>query len=300
MSGGFSSAAIERAVRGTLLDHMAAASSEMLDYAQFVKSEYRTEVHEWMGQPMRLVEFLGSSQITPLLGTSYSLENVPYSGTLSVDKGDWHANKSESYRIRFQQFAQVAAGFPNYLITQALINGTTNTGYDANAFFSTTHPARGDEGGTQSNLLTGTGTTASALHTDLGAAIGASLAFKGENGEPFFGGLTPSFDVVCHPNLMIPMSEALKAPLIANTSNVNIGIAGMYPNPWLSDVDDWYLLVKTPGKLPLIFQELQGIEVMTNNPQADTYRLNREIQITVDRDCAAGYGFWQSAIKTTN
>lgn len=300
MSGGFSSVAIERAVRGTLLDHMAAISSEMLNYAEYVDSEYRTERHEWLGQPMRLVEFIGSSQITPLLGTNYDLENVPYSGTLSVDKGDWHANKSGSYKKRFQQFAMVAASFPNYLLTQALIDGTTATGYDGNAFFDDTHPARGDEGGTQDNLLAGTGTTASTLHTDLGTAIGTSLGFKAENGEPFFGGMVPSYDVVCHPNLMIPMSEALKAPLISNTSNVNIGVAGLYPNPWLSDVDDWYLLAKSPGKRPLIFQELQGIEVLTNNPQSDSYRLNRQIQITVDRDCAAGYGFWQSAIKVAN
>lgn len=300
MSAGFSQAAIERAVLGTMLKHATRQSPKMLEFAHFIKSKHRTEVHEWLSQPGRMVEVQGSSNIDPLLGTSFSVTNKLYDRTMSVNVTDMNGNESGSYQKRFDQFGAVTAAFPSRLLTQALIDGTTDTCYDGAAFFSSSHPARGDEGGVQDNLLDGTGTTASALHTDLGTAIGQAMAFKGENGEPFYGDFTPSFGVVCHPNLMMAFSEAIKAPIIAQTSNVNVGIVDLYANPHLSDADDWYLLGKDDAYKPLILQELEALTVKANDPFSDSRRLQKSAQATAEWDGRASYAFWQSAIKMVN
>lgn len=273
-------------------------------------SSARDETYGWLGQPP-VMEEAGSSTasgsatvpVKALSEGSYTITNKKFWASIAVDRDDWADDQARGLPLRVQQLAQVALAHRNKLVTSMLTGGTSNLCYDGTAFFGNSHPARKDEGGTQDNLLAGTGTSTAQISTDFNTAISTMLGFIAENGEPFHASGTSRFAVVAPPALMKPMKEALGASIISNTSNVQfdgLSVDVIFePRLAATDANDWYLLHVGGGLRPLIFQDREPL-TLEDTRDGDAAVLQEQYIFKARARYNVGYGFWQDACKVVN
>lgn len=273
-------------------------------------SSARDEKYGWLGQPPQMQE-AGSTQaggsatvpVTALSESDYTITNKKFWASIAVDRDDWADDQARGLALRVQQLASVAMGHRNKLVIDMLTGGTSNTCYDGTPFFGDSHPARKDEGGTQDNLISGTGVDTGAVATDVNTALSTMMSFVAENGEPFHEANSSSFTLVAPPALMRPVKEALGASIISNTSNVQFeGLSvDVIFAPRLASVDanDWYLLHTGGGLRPLIFQDREPLE-LEDTREGDAAVLQEQYIYKVRARYNVGYGFWQDAVKVVN
>ena len=132
----------------------------------------------------------------------------------------------------------------------------TNETVDGVSFFNTTHPIRNKEATTQSNLITGAGTTLANLQDDFEIALARMKKFQDEGGEPFHGDMPADLWVLCPPELERRFREVLEATLVNTTDNVQAGAASIVTSPRFSDDNDWYLMSAFSGLRPIIYFKL--------------------------------------------
>ena len=301
----YSATSLEKGLKTLFLQNFSAEST-LADRLCYVESSASDkEKYEWLGQAPQMAELVGERKITPLSSTGYELENTTYESTVSISRNHLEDNQTGSIRRRIQQMAQTASAHVNKLVINALINGTTNTGYDGAAFFANSHTARGDSGA-QDNLLAGSATTTSGLATDLAAAKAAMLNFLDEAGEPFHGDGNLALTVVAPPALEKNFREVLSAGIISQTASQVMlapgqsGMADLIISPRLTDADDWYVLRTDNLARGLIFQQRSPIEFSALESNTESSFLKEVYLYGCRARYGVGYGFWQSAIKTVN
>ena len=295
----YSAISLEKGLKTLFLQNFSAEST-LADRLCFVESSASDkEKYEWLGQAPQMAELVGERKITPLSSTGYELENTTYESTVSISRNHLEDNQTGSIRRRIQQMAQTASAHVNKLVINALINGTTNTGYDGAAFFANSHTARGDSGA-QDNLLAGSATTTAGLATDLAAAKASMLNFLDEAGEPFHGDGNLALTVVAPPALEKNFREVLGAGVISQTDNMQSGMADLVISPRLTDADDWYVLRTDNLARGLIFQQRSPIEFSALESNTESSFLKEVYMYGVRARYGVGYAFWQSAIKTVN
>jgi len=295
----YSATSLEKGLKTLFLQNFSAEST-LADRLCFVESSASDkEKYEWLGQAPQMAELVGERKITPLSSTGYELENTTYESTVSISRNHLEDNQTGSIRRRIQQMAQTASAHVNKLVINALINGTTNTGYDGAAFFANSHTARGDSGA-QDNLLAGSATTTAGLATDLAAAKASMLNFLDEAGEPFHGDGNLALTVVAPPALEKNFREVLGSGVISQTDNMQSGMADLVISPRLTDADDWYVLRTDNLARGLIFQQRSPIEFSALESNTESSFLKEVYMYGVRARYGVGYAFWQSAIKTVN
>ena len=295
----YSATSLEKGLKTLFLQNFSAEST-LADRLCFVESSASDkEKYEWLGQAPQMAELVGERKITPLSSTGYELENTTYESTVSISRNHLEDNQTGSIRRRIQQMAQTASAHVNKLVINALINGTSNTGYDGAAFFANSHTARGDSGA-QDNLLAGSATTTAGLATDLAAAKASMLNFLDEAGEPFHGDGDVALTVVAPPALEKNFREVLGAGVISQTDNMQSGMADLVISPRLTDADDWYVLRTDNLARGLIFQQRSPIEFSALESNTESSFLKEVYMYGVRARYGVGYAFWQSAIKTVN
>jgi phage major head subunit gpT-like protein len=263
--------------------------------AETVTSDGDDEKHEWLGPPPQLEEFTDERKVTPLSSDSLTIKNVEYTATIGVLKKDLMNNRTGSIEKRVRQLAQVAAAHPNKVLTDLMVAGTTGLHFDGTAFYADAHTS-----GTGDNLLAGAGATTANLAADLAAVEAAFRVFTAENGEPFHGDskLTMHFEVP--PAIAYNMREAVNATIISSTSNVNMGIGTVRPNPRLSDANDWYAHITDAGRRGYIWQPRAPIEFEALESATESGFWKRQWFYGVAAYYGAGYGHWQGSIKVVN
>jgi len=271
--------------------------------ATVVDSSANNEKYAWAGPAPVLAQFVDEVQFTPLSDTSYTLTNNTYTAGLAVSRSTIEDDQLNGIRLRIGQMAAVAMGHRNSIVSSLLTNGTSDNGYDAVSFFNDSHPARADEGGTQDNLLGGSGTTTANFQTDLTTGVSTIMTFLGENGEPVVENPS-SFAVVAPPNVMGTLREALGSQEISNTTNVRFqGMSfDIILDPRLSstDTNDWYLLYTGGGVKPLIFQDRSPLEFTALERDSDGGFTKEQYKYKVRARYVGGYSFWQYACKFVN
>lgn len=307
---------LRKDVRGTFIEALMEPQPSLVDLiATKVDSNSDRENYAWLGEVAPLNEFVdeleyGDIQDGPDVdldgGTSragYEVMNKKYTGALAFKRDDIADSKTGGQRIRIRDLAQRARRKSSALLVTALINGTSDKGYDNNEFFSATHPERGLSGGTQSNLLTGSGTSTANCSTDIGSAIAALWNFLDEGGEPlneFFQEIWIGYP----PALNKPISEAVKAGIISNTTNVQfdnqkIKLISM-PRLTSTSAVDYYVGIADAEVRGLVWQDREGITLEEMGPGSETW-FNLEQQAYKARMRGrAGYGRWQRLVKINN
>ena len=299
MSVLYTPTSLEKGLKTLFLQYFSTEAALAPRIAHIESSDSDSEKYDWLGQSPTMQQFLDERRSIPLSNTSYSIENLTWEATITVSRNDLADNRTGSIQRRIQQMAATAAGHQNKLLINALIDGTTDLCYDGVAMFSDSHPARGDEGGVQDNLFSGSGTTVSAVSSDLATAKAGLLNFTNEAGEPYAADGIGSMAVICSPSLEKVFRETLNAGMISNTSNVQVGMADLIVSPRLSDADDWYL-VRTDASRALILQDREPLEFSALEGNSDSGFMRDQWVYGVRARYNVGYASPFSAIKTTN
>jgi len=295
----YSPTSLEKGLKTKFLEYFSTENS-LADQLCFVEtSASDKEKYEWLGQAPQMSELMGERKITPLSDAGYELTNTTYEATIAVKRNHLEDGQTGSINRRIQQMAQTASQHVNKLVIDALVNGTTDTGYDGVAFFSNSHTARGD-GAAFDNLEAGTGSTTSAIATDLATCKKTMLRFQDEAGEPFHGDSPAQFTVVAPPEMEKNFREVLGATMISNTSNMQVGAAQLIISPRLSDANDWYFLRTDNLARGLIFQQRSPIEFSALEANTESSFLREVYYYGVRARYCVGYAFPQCAIKCVN
>lgn len=310
MSVTYNPSMLAKGARATFIDGIMAAPDNWVPrIATYVSSDSADEDYGWIAEPKQMEEAVSGKQLPfqPLSDATYNLANKKYWMGLSVSKDDINDDKVGGLNQRIREMALVANKKPNALLTDALTGGTTagTMPFSATeAFFSATHAARDGEGGTQSNLLTGTGTSVAQIQADIGSAMAALLGFLGENGEPVNEGFTNVF--IMYPvAVMFAFQEALQAAIISSTSNVRFEqfTFDQIPNARLdaTSANDWYLGIQDVGIRGLVYQDREPVsfEAQDGN-ESDAAFTREEYRYKTRMRGRAGYGRWQKIVKVDN
>jgi len=270
--------------------------ADVMDMIMKTTSSSNKEKYGWLGQVAQLIEWKDERVVKGLNEFDYEIPNISYESTLGVDRDDMEDDQLGGVKLRINDLAKRAKTHPRKLFYDALIAGATNLCYDGQAFFSTSH-SEGDSG-TQSNLLTGTGSTVAQLKVDLNAAISAMRSYKDDQGEPFNEG-EMKLKIVAPVALEGNLRELLNAQIISNTTNTLKGIASLELSSRLTDANDWYLINTAGAVKPFIMQERRKLtfEALEKGEKAF---MSKKFHYGVDYRVGFGYGLWQKAVKTVN
>lgn len=274
--------------------------------ATYVTSDGASESYPWIGEaPMIREQTDDTVQNAPMSDALYTITNKTFTGSVVVRRQDLEDDQTGGLKIRIAQLAQSAMQHKNSLLTAALVNGTSSTlglGYDANAFFSDTHPNRGASGA-QDNLLAGAGITTANIQTDINQAFAAMVNLLAENGEPYHEDPT-DFVIVAPPALMKPIKEALNISEYPDRTQAQLGgmnITPLFlPRLTATDVTDWYFLHVGGAVKPLIFQDRVPITFESLEDGTDVAVRREQYVYKVRGRYNVGYGPWQNAMKVVN
>jgi len=280
-------------------------------FAETVPSATKQNVYAWLAELPGLRKWVGPKMARNIASRSYALVNDDWEDTYEIDRNDISDDTAGIYGRREELLGDAANRWPDDLMTDVLIKGTTATCFDGQFFFDTDHPVDLDDSsqGTYANLLTTTALT----QANFNLAYATMQSFRGESGKPLE--VQPSVLMV-GPKLREIALEICQGSLIAQiaknvagsenvasaaASNVNMGEVVPIINPRLVDDTDkaWYLL-STDRIKPLIFQQRQPpTPVQMIDPQNPIVFNLRKWTRGVEARGTGGYGLPFLAIKCT-
>ena len=178
-------AAVATNFRALWADNFLAAQQQMLKplLSTEMPSDTLDETYNWLGSVPKMREWLGERQLGGLSSHNYTIRNKHYEASIEVDRDTFEDDKLGLIRPRIGQLAEEAARFQDELLFTVLEAGSTALCYDGQYFFDTDH-TEGDNTTNQSNKLSGSGVTLTALQTDYAAARAAMRNFKDGNNRP--------------------------------------------------------------------------------------------------------------------
>lgn len=254
---------------------------------------------DWLGAAPQMREWVDEKRALGLSRYSWSVTVKRYEASVEVDLDAFRDARFDPYEARLREMAQNASRLRYTLVSDLIGAGGATACYDGQYFFDTDH-SEGDSG-TQSNRLTGSGTSQAGIETDFYAAKSALMGFKDDRGVP----IAPT---EFRPQVWIPNNAALEqrfrtlqgATLISQTSNVLAGSFDMVIDPRLTG-SDWYLFRTEGAMKPFIVvnREEAAYEDNFAAPGDDVFRRRRGMASAVAR-MAATYGLWQKAVMIDN
>jgi phage major head subunit gpT-like protein len=261
-----------------------------------VPSNRSSESYKWLGEVPVVREWIGDKAISGLKDYGYTIQNKKWEATLKVSREAIEDDEVGVILPSIQTLAQEGQGFRGRLVSDLVINGTTNLAFDGQAFFANRS--------VNDNLLAGTGTTLAQLTTDLTTAQATMMQFVDDAGQPF-GFVADT--IVCPAQLqnLFKQIVASQTSVVATASGVVNPFYGsivrVVVDPRLTDVNDWYLLCTDYPLRPFIYQERKAPTMTSANNSSDTNVFMRsEYLYSVEARGNAGYGFYQMAIKVVN
>lgn len=255
----------ERAARAMFLDTMNKTPQHpLMALAEFVRSTNLKEFYGGLGEVAEMAIYDSAPKVvTPLPERQKEAQNRRYQASHEIHKDAIRFDSTGRVEAHIRRLAMQAKLFPGVLISNILRQGITTTvgvdlDYSGGAIFRTNHPAEGDAP-VQSNRISPTGVTASALQTDFRTARAALRKLKGSNGAPINEGLPLELIVVVPPDLEGAMTEALKSQLISNTTNPEaLKNYTILVDDRMTVADDWFI-ANVAGDKPIVVQEADPV-----------------------------------------
>lgn len=276
--------------------------------ATVVRSTGADEKYGWIGNMPGMREWLGERQFKELLSADYTLANKLWESSLLIERSVWDDNRMGTTIPLIEALADEAMHHPDKLLFQVLVAGeaaTLGTAFDGQFFFDTDH-VFGDSG-SQSNDLTyaaatGTVPTPAEFRASYNQAYAAMIAFKGDNGEPFFRPMQAEQIsrpiVLVPPSLYVTASDALNARFDSDGNPVSVlGNPELIPVAYLTDATKWYLINTSSNIMPFVFQAREPlrrqVKAMTDDIEFKHAKFMTEARYNV------GYLAWWNAVLTT-
>lgn len=272
-----------------------------LPYKQIVTevpSTLPTETYGWLGQVPAVRQWTDERIPKGLSEFSYSIKNLKWETSIRVDREVLEDEQYGQVKLRVSQMPGAVARHQNILVFNALANGFTNVCYDGSNFFDTTHAE--NNSGTQINKF-----TALPLNAANYATVRAAMSgFKDDQGQ-LVGGMGDL--LVVPPALEAAARTLLNADFIADingggTTNIWKGSANMIVVPWLTDVNDWFLIDSDEYIKPLIFQNRIPVtfDALDSGSSSDSTFMRDAYLYGVRARYNVGYGDWRTAIGVSN
>tara|TARA_Y100000588_G_scaffold392853_2_gene506366 strand:- start:3313 stop:4203 length:891 start_codon:yes stop_codon:yes gene_type:complete len=290
------SISLEKGLRSIFIEQLAKEQPLTDLIATTVKSNSNLESYGFLSEAPtpKLWPTGADRQPEALSEAKMIIENKKYEATIQVGREDLDDQSAglAALRPRIQELATRAANYKSKLAIDCLLaNGNA---LDGNAYF-------GDHGAAGNNSLTGSGSTASAISSDLSSSIAAMRSFKDSVGEPFDEDVSGGLLVLCSPQMERAMQEVLSSVYIGGgNSNVMQNAAKLKVTSRLADADDWYVFVTNKPVKPLIFQDRDPIEFGALENSSQQGFMSEVYHYGVRFRCNVGSGVWQRAIKISN
>ncbi len=282
-----------------------AASAWWTKLAMRFASNQEAETYRWLGMVPQVREWKGGRQVRPLRSQGVTIANKVWESTIRVDADEQRRDKTGQVMIRVNEMARRVATHPNKLLTELILGGESQEGYDGQPFFSTTH-AEGDSGA-QSNAVTfDAGTPTAPTETEMYGAIvkGLSqiLSIRDDQAEPM-NESAREFLVMVPMNLLSPTLIALSSRTFNSTDNP-LAAAEPFRVSWVANPrltwNDRFAVFRTDGQArPFLFQEELPVQIQVLAEGSELEINENQHQYGVKAIHAAGYGFWQDACLVT-
>jgi phage major head subunit gpT-like protein len=246
---------------------------------------------------------------------THSVKNKEWDDSIVINRRDMKRAMSANntfaldlYTKNIEALARGAKEHPFELMLDMLEAGDANTygtTFDGQNFFDTTHDFS-DSAGTQSNIVTGSGTTLTNVSSDLNSAISAMVGFYFSQGDGNSqkrklnkGEIMPL--VVCPSELYGVFDELREVDRVNNTSNRWRNRFELVSRP-MTDTNDWYVLnvAQDGGVKPFLHQVEEEPVLETPNPDSDDSRNHKEYTYGIGGSYGVAYGAWWKAVQVTN
>ncbi len=261
-------------------------------------SNSNAEDYGWLGQSPNMVEWVDERRLKALNDFDYRIKNKSYEATLAVDRDEVEDDQLGAIKIRIADMVTKAkTTFPRTKFFELLNNGEVDLAYDGQPFFSASH----SEGtsGTQSNLVTGTGTTLAQVGTDLDTARARIRGFKDDIGDLMNEGEL-EFHVICPLGLEAVFNKLNNADVIGTETNIYKGqIKSILATGRLTG-NSWYLMDASSGVKAIIRQVRRAVEFNSLQEESEMGFMRKKYAYGVDTRVGYGYGLWQKAVKVKN
>jgi len=284
----------------------AAMDTSMLNaFSMKNPSNKESENYQGLGAVPKVREFKDERQVKRIYGKAYAIYNKKWESTVEVPREDVERDSTGDFMNKVRQMAGKAAQHPWERMMDFIDKGhgnTYGTCYDGQYFFDTDH-AEG-ESGSQSNIVTGTGTTIDKVEADFDTAKKQMRQLKDDRGEPFFGDMELNGQLgVLVPSYMEGVVDKLfNAREISGTTNTKYGKAKVYVSNRLTVDDNWYVFVIDSMAKAMIYQLEKAVELMSQvnaNSNYDVFMRDKYLFGTYAR-YELGYGLWQMGQKVKN
>lgn len=224
---------------------------------------------------------------------NFSIRNKEYQAAIEVERKALERDRLNLITPRIQQLAGEAARHPGDLVF-SLVEANPDA-FDGVAYFHTTRTI--GESANIDNKLSGAGTTIANIQADLAKARAQMRKFQDDRGRPLnmVGNcimVPPELEQRIWQALNVQGAGPREAQVIPATTNGILNGAGytVIVNPYLTDVNDWYLFhLGGPAMRPFVWQvEKDPVLESDTNPNSRENILKRKFVYSVYGRYAAG------------
>lgn len=272
--------------------------ADVMPFILETESDGSDEDYGWLGQSPSLTEWTDERKIKSLNDFEYKIANKDYEATLGVDRNSLKDDRMGAIKVRINDLAAKARIHPRKLFYEAIQAGETELCYDGQPFFSASHLE--GQSGTQSNIVTGTGTSLAQLKADVTSAEARMLGFLDDTGEPYNEGEV-QLSVICPVGMKQAFIELNTLAEISGSTNAMRGrFSSIVSSARLSDSNDWYIADVSAGLKPLVKQVRQAPEFNSLEGDSEAGFMKKKWYYGIDYRVGFGYGVWQKMIKVKN
>jgi phage major head subunit gpT-like protein len=278
--------------RSDFYGQLTESAGVMAPVTTVIQSNSPEENYTWLGSMPGMREWIGERVVNRLRAEKWTIVNKDWEVTVAVDRDDIRYDKFGKIMPQILSLADAVEAKKDELLTDLLVGGFTQYGYDGQYFFDTDHTTGGDGSG---ESYSNKGTTA--LGTD-GTALDAALLNMAtrvnDRGQPL--AVSPTH-LIYGPKLESVVRTLIKTPTLSGGGD-NPFYNRLTPimNPRLiGDYDDYWFLVDASKSLkPFVLQEVGRPNLVQKTaPTDDNVFWEKEYIVGVDATFNAGYAFPQ-------
>lgn len=283
-----------------------------------VSSLNAEERYAFLASAAKFRKQVGPIGLKNLIGKKIDVENEKYSAGQSIGRTEMERDQTGAVQRRMGELAVRAAQLEVQLISDLILDGGTDLGYDGVSFFNNSHVY--GNSGTQSNALdaaeipalniatAGSPTAEEAVDMVMGV-IGYMLGYKDDEGVPMnetareFGVVMPTTGT---------MWAAMKTSVLANNlaggeTNTLVALNGdgfsitAHANARLNSAPNVFYVFRKDGSgaKPFIYQEEMPYELSFLDENSDHFKLNDEYAAIAKWRGGVAYGEPLTAAQCT-
>lgn len=267
--------------RGMFVDDFLAASNMQgwRNLAIVIDSQNESEGYTWFGTVPKMEDVThGTVKISDIPGYSFTLPNLEFQTAMEVERVLIERDRLNLVKPRINQLAMEAARHPGELMLSIL--PTNPNAYDGAALIGDSRIIGAS--GNIDNQVTGTGTTVAQFQADLASARAQMARFQDDQGRvmrlmPNTIMIPPEMEQVVWQALNVQQGQLVN-PVLPGANGGFYSAAGynIISNPFLTDVNNWYLLHVGAGTdKPFIFQSEKVPELLGATDPNTEYVITR-------------------------